>query len=757
MPVNNMEELLEQLTLDEKCALVSGADFWSTQDIERLGIPRVHLSDGPSGLRKQAGKSDHLGMHDSLPAACFPSEAALANSWDTQLLRDVGEALGSECRRENVRVLLGPGVNIKRSPLCGRNFEYFSEDPVLAGELAAAYIQGLESTGVAASLKHFALNNQEKRRMGVNVCASMRAMREIYLKPFEIAVKKGKPSTVMCSYNRVNGVYASENHWLLTEVLREEWGFDGLVVSDWGAVNDRVAALRAGMDLDMPGKLAEHTQLIKRAVERGELAGEILDRACERILRCVLAPQPEIMMAREEPGDVARRAAVSSAVLLKNDRAALPLSPAQDVALIGDFAHSPRYQGGGSSHVHPLGVESPLAEMRGIGGNRVKYARGYDQTSDQVHPLLEEEACRAAAECNCAVLVLGLPENQESEGYDRSTLLLPENQTHLLARLRKACDRLIVVLMHGAVVDMSWRTQCDAMLDLYLGGQATGSAMARLLYGLENPSGRLAETVPEKLAHHPSYLSFPDEDGRTYLSEGVFVGYRYFEKADRKPAYPFGFGLSYTAFHLSKLTVHAHQGGWDFRLLVSNVGNRDGSAVVQLYVGKRESRYLRPARELKAFRKAPVPQGQTVSVQLTLDRDELRVWSEAMEGWTLEDGEYQVYVCNSTDETPLETAVHVAGNRTAPDFDFGSALEDVLAVPGAMEIMLPYLRKISFIIPDEEGRPQLLPMMRSLAVRMIYYNGRNEISRSEVQELLDRINRLKRQEEIPHDVSGSDF
>ncbi len=517
----NIKELVQQMTLEEKAGMCSGLDFWHLKGVERLGIPSIMVTDGPHGLRKQDGSADHLGLTSSVPATCFPSAAGLASSWDTDLARQVGVALGEECQAEEVGVLLGPGVNIKRSPLGGRNFEYFSEDPLLSTRMATGHIQGVQSQGVGTSLKHFAVNNQEERRMSIDAVVDERTLREIYLASFEGAVKDGQPWTVMCSYNKVNGTYAGENEWLLTDILKEEWGHEGLVVSDWGAVNERADALSAGLELEMPASGGIGERKVIQAVESGKLSLEKLDRAVERLLTLIFKAADQQRKGatynKDEHHQLARKVASESMVLLKNEDQLLPLKREGKLVLIGAFARKPRFQGGGSSHINPTQVDDIVEEITRIAGTEteISYAPGYRIEADDVDDQLMAEAVQAAKDADTAVVFVGLPDRYESEGYDRSHLRLPDNHVRLIEEVAKVQSRIVVVLSNGSPVEMPWLPQVKAVLEAYLGGQAVGGAIADLLYGEVNPSGKLAETFPAQLSHNPSFLNFPGEGDRT--------------------------------------------------------------------------------------------------------------------------------------------------------------------------------------------------------------------------------------------------
>lgn len=670
--VADIPRLLDEMTLEEKASLCSGAGFWSTQPIERLGIDAIWVSDGPHGLRKQVTAIDHLGLNDSVPATCFPPATGLASTWDRQLVRRVGEALGTEARAHGVSVILGPGVNIKRSPLCGRNFEYFSEDPRLTGTLAAELVAGIQSRGVGASLKHFAANNQETDRMRVDVRVDERTLREIYLTAFEQVVRRAAPWTVMCSYNKVGGTYTSENRPLLTGILRDEWGFRGLVVSDWGAVNDRVAGLAAGMDLEMPTSHGVNDARIVAAVRSGDLPVSTVDDAVRRVLELVAAGAP----AAGAPGefdaaahhDLAREAATHAAVLLKNDGGVLPLSPAAlagEVVLIGELARSPRYQGAGSSQVHPTRLES-IRDGFALRGLDVPFAPGYrlppvkgmtdaGDAETPSDPSTDAELRSAAVDLarrKTAVVSIGLPAAAESEGYDRTSMDLPGEQVALLKAIRSVADRVVVLLSNGAAVGMTqWSGDADAILELWLGGQAGGPAAVDLVIGAAAPSGHLAESIPEKLTDLPAQLHFPGDDGTVCYGEGIFVGYRGLDAMDRAVLFPFGHGLTYTTFEYTdlRIVVGPIASGTslddvvaEVSVTVANRGVRAGAAVPQLYVSRPESAIARPPVELLAFDRVELDPGDERRVEFRVTRRDLSYWDARSHGWVVEPGPVRV-------------------------------------------------------------------------------------------------------------------
>jgi beta-glucosidase len=710
----NVVELVSELTLEEKASLCLGSDFWHTRGVERLGIPSVMVTDGPHGLRKQPDEGDHVGIGGSVPATCFPTASALGSSWDPDLVRRVGEAVGREAREQEIAVVLGPGINIKRSPLCGRNFEYFSEDPAVSGALGAALVEGLQSQGVGASVKHFAANNQETDRMRVSADVDERTLREIYLPAFERVVTQARPWTVMCAYNRVNGIHASEHRWLLTELLRDEWGFDGLVVSDWGAVHDRVAALAAGLDLEMPPNLGISDLAIVDAVKNGALDESVLDTAVARVLDVVgrsQRAQEQVQVDPDAHHALARTVAQQCAVLLKNDGGLLPLDlhRGQRLAVVGEFARTPRYQGAGSSQVNPTRVDVALDELRaGVpDGVEVVFAPGFTIEPDQSAAAeLADQAVAVAADADVVVAFLGLPARDESEGFDRRHIDLPPAQRHLLARLAAANPRLVVVLANGSSVAVAdWVDQAPAVLECWLSGQASGGAVADLLLGAANPSGRLAETIPMRLEDGSSYLNFPGDAGHVRYGEGVFVGYRGYDALDQEVAFAFGHGLSYTTFAHSDLVVDVHGSAAegdlaiDVACRVTNTGARGGVETVQLYVSDPEASVARPKRELKAFAKVALAAGASSVVRLSLTARDLSYWSVQQGAWALEGGDFDIAVGASSRDLPLVTTVSVPAPSVAAALSGESTLEDWLADPSGRAA----LEKA--VGTDADGRP----------------------------------------------------
>ena len=657
-------ELVTQMTLEEKASLCSGKNFWETKAVERLGVQSFMVTDGPHGLRKQAGEADHLGLNASVEATCFPTAAATACSFDPELLRQMGEALGEECRAESVGVLLGPAANIKRSPLCGRNFEYFSEDPLLTGEMAAALIEGVQSRNVGTSMKHYLANNQEKARVSSNSVVDERALREIYLAGFERAVKKAQPWTLMCSYNQINGTYASDNKRLMTDAPRGEWGFEGAIMTDWGAMNDRVQAIRAGLDLEMPGTGGANDALIVQAVRQGRLSEAEVDACAVRMtaLALRLAGNTAAPCDKDAHHELARRVARESAVLLRRGTA-LPLEKGRRLAVIGEFAQRPRYQGAGSSKINPTRLVS-LCDALDERGVPYVYARGF-AAEGAADPALEEEALRAAAGADVVVAMVGLPDSWESEGFDRAHMELPENQNALMEALIATGKPVVAVLSTGGAVTLPWRERVDSILLMYLAGQNGGNAVLDLLLGDADPCGRLAETWPLALTDTPCH-GFFGGSGNVEYRESVYEGYRYYDKARREVAYPFGHGLSYTDFAYSGLTVRPAKTGsalpLEAELTVTNIGARAGHEVVQVYVAPPAEGTFRPVRELRAFAKVWLEPGESRTVHLALDQRAFAFHDAAAGGWRVDGGEYTVEAGASSRDIRLTAPVRLEGS-----------------------------------------------------------------------------------------------
>lgn len=701
--VLDVKKLVNELTLEEKASLCSGADFWHTKAIDRLNIPAAMVSDGPHGIRKQESLADHMGVAESIKAIGFPTASAMACSFDRDLLHTVGDALGEECVAEDLAVLLGPGINMKRSPICGRNFEYYSEDPVVAGELGAAFVNGVQEHGVGTSLKHFAANNQEWRRMSISAEIDERTLREIYLAAFETVVKKAQPWTIMCSYNRINGVYSCENDWLLNKVLRDEWGFEGLVMTDWGAMDERVPSLKAGLDLEMPDCHGETDKLIVKAVQSGELEESVLDTAVERILTMVdkyLTARKDIdpaSMVHPLPSSVergydvaahhalARTTAEQSAVLLKNEDI-LPLQKDKKIAFIGEFAKVPRIQGGGSSHINNTSVESALDAA----GDSVSYAQGFHIDEETTDETLLQEAITLAKESDVAVIFAGLPDSFESEGFDRTHLNMPANQNELIARISEVQPNVVVVLHSGSPIAMPWLDKVAGVLQMYLAGQASGGAAVNLLFGDATPCGKLAETFPLHLEDNPSYLNFPGNREKVCYQEGVFIGYRYYDKKKMDVLFPFGYGLSYTDFTYSnmKVTVNGKNAA-DVDLIketdeivvsadITNTGNCDGAEIVQLYIKNPVVYEIRPEKELRDFAKVFLKAGETKTVTFTLNARAFSYYETRIHDWYAESGDYEILLASSSRDIRLQYTVSITGSKKIPFVaDYITTCEDV--------------------------------------------------------------------------------
>jgi beta-glucosidase len=680
---------LAELNLEQKAGLLSGRDFWSTKAVEEAGIPSIVLTDGPHGVRLQRGAADHLGLSASIPATCFPPAVAVGSSWDPEVAARLAEAVGREARALGVAVLLGPGVNIKRSPLCGRNFEYYSEDPLLAGTLAAAHVTALQAQGVGASVKHFAANNQETDRMRISADVDERTLREIYFPAFEMVVER-QPATVMCSYNKINGVHSAENGWLLTQVLRHEWGFTGAVVSDWGAVTDRVAGVAAGMDLEMPASGGTTDAEIVAAVRDGRLSEAVVDRAVRRVLALTdlagNATEDGIDELADQHHALARELAGEAIVLLKNDGAVLPLRDGGRIAVIGAFATEPRFQGGGSSHMNPTRVDVPLDEIRALAAQRgvsVDHARGFTADGDGDSEALRVEAVQVAGNVDVAVVFAGLRDRDESEGWDRDTLELPAAQVGAIRDIAAAAAKTVVVLSHGGAVSLEvWHDDVDAIVDGSLLGQAGGGALADVLFGVVNPSGRLAESIPRRLQDNPSWMNFPGEQGHVRYGEGVLVGYRYYATADVPVRYPFGYGLSYTTVDTTDLAVETT--GDDTaraRVTLRNNGFRSGKHVVQVYVSSPPTPVRRPVRELRAFAKVSLEPGERTVVDLPLDRRAFAYWDSALARWTVPAGEHRIEIGADAMHVVTSATVTLAGDRIEQPLTLDSTLEEWVSHP----------------------------------------------------------------------------
>ena len=667
--MQNTELLLKKLTLEEKCALLSGAETFKTRGMPEHGIPQIWLSDGPHGLRKQAGESDHLGLNPSVPATCFPTASAVANSWDAALGEEIGAALGEEAAAQEVSVVLGPGLNMKRNPLCGRSFEYFSEDPYLAGKLAAGYIRGIQSKGVAACPKHFAVNSQETRRMASDSIVDERTLREIYLTGFEIAVKEGHPRSIMSSYNLVNGTYANENKHLLMEILRGEWGFDGAVITDWGGSNDHALGVKNGSTLEMPAPGGDSVRELLAAVESGKISESDIDARLSELLPLVFDTKAALDAAPREfdaaaHHALARRAAEESLVLLKNEGSLLPLAAGSKVAVIGDFAKNPRYQGAGSSMVNSTQVDVLLDKLIDSELNVIGYQQGFDRHG-KPDAALQKSACELATQADTVILCMGLDEIAESEGLDRSNLRLAQNQVDLLQAVAAVNPKIVVVLYSGSVVETPWLDNCQALLYAALGGQAGAGAVADALTGKVNPCGKLAETWPLTYADIPSAADFATRRKTVEYREGLYIGYRYFTTAEKAVRFPFGYGMSYTTFAYSDMAAD-EQG---VSLTVTNTGSVAGTEIVQLYIAKKNSELFRPAKELKGFARVTLAPGEKQRITITLDDKAFRFWNVKANRWEIEGGEYELLVGASVEDIRLCEKISVHGTATVHPYE----------------------------------------------------------------------------------------
>ena len=736
---------LDGLSTEQKAALGSGADFWTTKAVG--DVPSIMMTDGPHGLRKQEGDSDHLGLAGSVPATCFPPAVALSQTWDPELAEGVGSALGRECQAHDVQVLLGPGVNLKRSPLGGRNFEYFSEDPLLAGVLGTAWVRGLQEQGVGASLKHFALNNQEDDRMRSSSDIDPRPMRELYLRSFERVVRDAQPWTVMCSYNRVNGVQVAHDPFLLTRVLRDEWGFEGAVVSDWGAVVDRVASVAAGLDLQMPGGDPTPDAEVVDAVASGRLAPEALDAVAARVARLArtarAAAEVDATFDVELHHGLARHVAGRAIVLLKNDGDLLPLAASGSIAVVGEFARTPRYQGGGSSHVNPTKLDVPLDELRALAGDaRVDFAAGFTVDGSGAQPELVAEATALAAAADVAVLFLGLDASQESEGFDRDDIELPVEQLELLEAVVAVQPRTVVVLSHGGVLRLApVAALAPAILAGALLGQAGGGAIADVLLGAVNPSGKLTETVPQRIQDTPAYLNFPGEGSHVRYGEGLFLGYRWYDARDIEVTYPFGHGLSYTSFAYGELALASDGDDIVARVAVTNGGSRAGREVVQAYVSLPESTVQRPVRWLGGFASVDLEPGETAEVEIVIERRDLEYWNVQLDRFVLEEGEYEVAVGSSSRDLRASDSVDLDGDDVRVPLSMTSTLGEVLAHPVAAELIAEHMSAMP--LGGETGASlgmDMMRMMMSIPVgRVIAFAG-GQVTAEQLEQLLAAAN-----------------
>lgn len=660
--------LMDELTLEEKAALCSGQDFWHTKAINRLDIPAIAMNDGPHGLRKQADKNDNLGINNSIPATCFPTYSALGCSWNTELMQKIGVAIAEECLQEGTSIILGPGINIKRSPLCGRNFEYLSEDPYLAGNMAASFINGVQSKGVGVSLKHFAVNNQECRRMLIDAIVDERALREIYLTAFEKAVKQGKPWTVMSAYNQVNGQYCSENHHLQSDILRAQWGFDGVVMSDWGGCNDIVKSIKVGQELEMPSSMGYGSTRIVDAVKNGTLNIKMLDQAIERLLRLIQKgienKVDNYSYDVDSHHQLARRAAAESFVLLKNQDDILPVKKEQTIALIGEFAKKPHFEGGGSSKINPIKMSTVY---EAFADTEFTYASGYECQSDKTNSALLNEAVDIAKNTDVAIVFAGLTDAYESEGFDRTHMDMPPNHNELIEAVAAVNPNTLVVLQNGAPVTMPWLSDVKAVVGCFLAGQASGEAIYNILTGKENPSGKLAETYPLRLSDNSSYPWFPGGPYTVEYRESVYVGYRYYDTANKEVLFPFGYGLSYTTFEYSNVELSCDEmtdsDELTARVKVKNTGDVTGAEVIQLYVHDTSAAIFRPYKELKGFRKIWLEPGEQQSVVFTLNKRSFAYYNTTINDWHVQSGKFDILIGSSSADIKFQAQITVESSQ----------------------------------------------------------------------------------------------
>ncbi|NLZ82883.1 MAG: glycosyl hydrolase [Clostridiales bacterium] len=778
-------ELVKQMTLEEKASLCSGKNFWEMKGVERLGVEEIMVTDGPHGLRKQSGDADHLGLNGSVPATCFPLACLTANSWNKKAIYAMGKAMGEECVQEGVSVILGPGINIKRSPLCGRNFEYFSEDPLLAGECGTALVNGVQSQGIGTSLKHYAANSQEKARLTSNSIIDERALREIYLSAFEMVVKEAKPWTLMCSYNKINGEYGCQNTYTLDKCLRKEWGFEGIVMTDWGAMDRRTDALKAGLELEMPGPADYNDNEIVEAVKTGELAEAVLDDRATKIVEMILMAQNTPKGSKydiESHHKLARKVAVDSMVLLKNEDNILPLKKDKTYAVIGAFAKTPRYQGAGSSKINPHRIDNSL-EAFDEAGISYEYAEGFVLGKAGVDRDIIEEACVCAKGKDGVIVYAGLPDEYESEGFDRSNMNMPESHVALIDAIAEVNPNLIVVLMCGSPVLMQWHDKAKGILLAYLGGEVAGSACVDVLTGAVNPSGKLAETYPLSLEDTPAYHHFANDEENIEYRESIFVGYRYYDWANKKVLYPFGYGMSYTNFTYNSMDVI-----WDdvkknglVRVKVSNTGALKGKEIIQLYIGMKDSNIMRAPKELKGFVKVELEPSQSQIVEIPLNDRSFSFYDVSKGDWNIEEGTYQLYVAASSRDIRLTEEIKVSGEavkkawKYTPDdviykgildisreqfekiyggplpieaenteINMNSKFGDVIKLEAGKTIFKPMLEQAEeMMAKDDDISRMVLAMMNDLPLRSLTMFAGGSLNKGQIQEIIDQINAIR--------------
>lgn len=678
------KEIIAKMTLEEKISLTAGSDYWHTQNIDRLDIPKIMMSDGPHGLRVQKKKADNLGINESEKATCFPSEATIANSWDRELIYKMGEALGEECQEEQVSILLGPGVNIKRSPLCGRNFEYFSEDPYFAGIMGTEYVKGLQSKGIGACVKHFAANNQENRRRTINVVADNRTLHEMYLKPFEMIVKNAKPWAVMSAYNKLNGKYCTENEQLLG-ILKNDWKYEGIVVTDWGAENDRVRGLLAGNELEMPGKRGRGKEEIKEAIEKGEVKEEYLDSLIDRTLDLVFKAKKNMKedykYDRESHHKLAKEIAEESIVLLQNNNNILPIDTNKKIGIIGDMAKTPRYQGAGSSTINPYKLDNVYDVLK---ENKIdfEYEQGYERIESRKDSTLRKKAVQIAKDKDIVIIFAGLTENYESEGVDREIIDLPKNQNKLISEISKVNSNIIVVLSGGSPITMPWKENVKGIIASYLAGEAGAEGIVNVLTGKVNPSGKLAETYPLKLEDTPSYENFPGNEINVEYRESIYIGYRYYDKVKKEVLFPFGYGLSYTNFEYSNLKIESKDNKYVLTFDIKNTGKVEGKEISQIYIGQRTPKIFKPKKELKEFTKIAVKPKEIKNVSIVLDKSSFEYYNPETQKWSVEEGIYDIYVGASSEDIRLKGEIQIKSDdekikKDYPDIYYSGNVQDV--------------------------------------------------------------------------------
>lgn len=743
-----INEIINQMTLEEKISLLSGKDFWHTKDFNQYGIGSIEVADGPCGIRKQKVEFDHLGFHESLPATAYASGPALAATWDKELFYQTGKALGEECRFYGVDLLLGPSMNIQRSPLCGRNFEYFSEDPYLTGITASEYVKGVQSQGVGTCLKHFAANNQETEREYIDTIVEERTLREIYLCGFEMAAKEAKPWAVMTALNKLNGKYCSENNWLLKQVLRDEWGFEGMVLSDWWGVNDRPNALAAGLDLEMPYSCEVGAKKIMAAIKTGDIKEEMVDEACRNILKTEAmiqrTEQPEVSLEVEKHHFLSRKIAREGIVLLKNEDHILPLSSTQKIAVIGAYAKAPQFRLAGSALVNPTKADIPFDEMEEIAKHPIVYAEGYQ--NGESRKLQAEEAKKAAKDAEAVVIFAGLDAGMEAEGHDRKEMTLPLYQETLIREVASVQKNVIVVLTGGSALEMPWIAEVKGVFTCFLAGQGMGKAIAELIFGIANPCGRLPITFPKKCCHNPSYFHFPGDKVKVEYKEGIFVGYRYYEKKQITPLFSFGHGLSYTEFVYSNLQIKEVSDGIFLQVMVKNQGAVSGHEVVQLYVGASDGAVMRPEKELKGFEKIFLMPGEEKEVSFHLDARSFAYFHQELKDWYVEPGEYRIILGSSSNDRKQEQKLIITSNGKLPKKITGwskvGRLRETIAGINALEEMKELIKKEYcekdlrelFLTPDKQEE------LDDMRIRFLILNTQTVIHNDRIETYLKKCN-----------------